>query len=107
MADPIPGKTSKVVFLKLCGGHRHGLALDRVHSLVGVGRLEPEEPVIALYWVLVGAARACPVAPETGEHKERLALIKHEPDPDLLANDGVHGIRRFAEGGCRLEAAVG
>jgi hypothetical protein len=54
--------------------------------------LEPEEPVIALYWVLIGAARACPVAPETGEHKERLALIKCEPDPDLLANDGVRGI---------------
>jgi hypothetical protein len=72
---------------------RHGLAVDRPHDVVRLGREEGIELVVERSLVL--ATRAVPARPQPGEEAERHRLLEGEPG---VAAGAVPELRRFGEG---------
>jgi hypothetical protein len=79
------GRQPGVAFLGRGQYHRHRLGVDRPDHIIGLGRQERKQQMLArLLFSLTG-----PRAPDPGEGKQRPALVEGEPMRDLGLAVGV------------------
>jgi len=94
------GAHPDVVLFRRRQDHRHRLRMDA--GDLGVRFAGEKAADVGCDLAFFGFPDTCPAGPETGESKQRTALIRSEPDRHLLAVDGVV----FGERGERDQAAV-